>query len=70
MPGNLKQISVEDFENENRAVEGEVIGELLLDPSGISSSSNLRRTLREQSPVPATCNSRSGQHFKSTITAK
>ena len=63
---------VEDFENLNPLLkkEGEVIGELLLDRSGISSSSNLcELTLREQSPIrapAATCKSQSGQHFKTT----
>ena len=56
--------------SESDVEEGEVIGELLLDQSGISSSSNLRElTLREQSPIrapAATCKSPSGQLFKTT----
>ena len=64
--GNSKQI----IKSESVVEGGKVfIGELLLDPSGISSSSNLRElTLREQSPIhapAATCKSWSGQHLKS-----
>ena len=60
--GNLKHF----WKCESGAVWGEVILENCYWIHLVSRARQIyARTLREQSPIPATCNSRSGQHFKS-----